>query len=235
MENEFALEKNQAHVWYAELNRSDSEILQLLDLLSEDEKQRAARFHFEKDRNHFIAARGLLRQILSHYISVTPRAIHFFYGSHGKPELDPTYNLRFNVSHSHDMALFAVTREIAVGVDIERMDRQCDIDGIVERFFSQHEYAVIKNLSGTKKIQAFFNGWARKEAFLKALGEGLSYPLANVEVTLAADEPARFLALHDKNLSLVEWHLHALDVVENYSAALVIRGNLGNVKTRIWN
>jgi 4'-phosphopantetheinyl transferase len=224
------IDKYSAHVWCADLNKSANEIIELHAVLSEDEKQRAARFHFDKDRNHFVVARGILRQLLSRYIDVEPQKIIFSYSEHGKPFVDQQYNLQFNVSHSHGIALYAFTREPSVGIDIEYKDRQCDIDSIVERYFSSNEVHIIKNLTGTEKVQAFFNGWARKEAFLKALGQGLSYPLANVEVTLIPDKPARFVALHDEQLNINDWCLHALELVPNYAAALVVKGNLQKVE-----
>lgn len=228
------LEKYEAHVWCADLNFSEEEIPKFFELLSEEEKNRAQRFHFTKDRTHFIAARSLLRKILAQYVNIAPEKLQFIYNAFGKPALQHHADLQFNLSHSHSVALFAITREQSIGVDIEFMERNCDIDAIVERYFSANEYLIIKNLSGREKIQAFFNGWARKEAFLKALGEGLSYPLAQVEVTLNSAIPAKIIALHDIKLNLVDWHLQALDPLPHYAAALVVKGNLQSVKTGLW-
>jgi 4'-phosphopantetheinyl transferase len=223
-----------AHVWWADLNKSADKLTKFFNLLADNEKKRAVRFHFEKDRNHYIVARGILREILSHYLAITPQEIVFSYTTRGKPIIDQQYNVQFNVSHSYGIALYAITREPAVGIDIEYKDRERDIDGIVERFFSSNEARVIKNLTGAEKLQAFFNGWTRKEAFLKALGAGLSYPLANVEVTLTSDQPAQFLALHDEQLNIKDWHLHAFEPVVNYAAALVVQGNLHKVEINNW-
>jgi 4'-phosphopantetheinyl transferase len=223
------LEKHEAHVWWANLNYPAAELANFFNVLAEDEKQRAERFHFLKDKNHFIIARGLLRKILSQYLAISPQDLQFQYTSYGKPTLKDYPDLQFNVSHSHGVALYAITREQAVGVDIEFTQRNCDIDAIAERYFSAEECRVIKNLTGSEKNQAFFNGWARKEAFLKALGEGLSYPLNQVEVTLMAGQPAAFVALHDKNLNINDWCLRALEVISGYAAALAVKGDLRRV------
>lgn len=223
------LKPHEAHVWCAQLDAA--EVSTYFSLLNTEEKSRAQRFHFTKDQNHFTVARGLLRKILSQYLSTTPTELQFQYNPHGKPFLKNYPDLQFNISHANGMALYAITREESIGIDIEFMGRACDIDGIAERFFSANEYTTLQNVTGQEKIQAFFNGWARKEAFLKALGAGLSYPLAQVEVSLIPQQPAMLLALHDTKLDIADWHLHALEPYVDYAAALVVKGNLHTIQT----
>lgn len=229
MTTAITLKHQEAHVWFAELESTESELTVFYEILSGDEKARADRFHFAKDRAHFIVARALLRKTLAKYIDLTPETIQFHYTPHGKPEIATKYDLRFNLSHAHGKALIAVTREEAIGVDIEYIGRECDMENLAKRYFSAAEYVVIKNLKNTEKTQAFFNGWARKEAFLKALGEGLSFPLNQVEVSL--DQSAQLLALHDPNLKLTDWQLYDLPPIENYAAALAVKGKLENLST----
>jgi 4'-phosphopantetheinyl transferase len=228
------LKKRQPHVWCASLERTEEELALFFAWLSADEQQRAQRFHFANDRAHFIAARGLLRNMLGGYLSIDPSAVHFSYNACGKPELTHFPALQFNVSHSHGAALYAVAQQQPVGIDIEYMKRACDMDAIVERYFSANEARTIKNLAGVEKTQAFFNGWARKEAFLKALGAGLSYPLNQVEVTLTAQEPAQFITLHDNEMNAADWHLQALTPLADYAAAIVIKGEADAIKTGCW-
>jgi len=229
------LKKHGAHIWCSTLDFSEKKSAAFFETLSDTEKQRARRFHFAHDRAHFVAARGLLRKILSTYLHCKPHHLRFNYNSYGKPVLTDYSNLQFNVSHSKGFALYGVSYEPAIGVDIEFIQANRDIDAITRRYFSADEYDTIKNITGTEKIQAFFNGWVRKEAFLKALGAGLSFPLAHVEVTLKSAEPAKFIALHDKKLDIAEWSLQALNPLLNYAAAVVVKGKLQQIKTGYWS
>lgn len=219
------LKNNHTHVWCAGLEYSDEQLNNFFALLDPEEQARAQRFHFKKDRKHFIASHGILRKLLSAYLTVAPQALNFSYTDFGKPFLTDHSELQFNLSHSQNVALFAMTLNHSVGVDIENINRECDMDAIAQRYFSAREYSILKNLSGTEKIQTFFNGWARKEAYLKAHGQGLSYSLDKVEVTMRIDEPAKFLAIHDEKENVSEWSLHALAPLANYAAALAVKNH----------
>lgn len=223
------LHVHQAHVWCATLDYTDDELATFANLLTPEEQARAARFHFDKDRKRFVIARGLLRKILSQYVNAEPQALRFDYTAHGKPELQQHSYLQFNVSHSHQAILYAVTRAQAVGVDIEFMYGKHDIDAIAKRFFAVQEYAQLKDLQDDDMRQAFFNAWTRKEAFLKALGSGLSHSLSQVEVTLLPKQLAEFVALHDLQQVVSDWSLRSLDILPDYAAALVVKGKLKEV------
>lgn len=229
-----ALIAKEVHVWLAMLNFSDQELAEFFALLSANEQARALRFHFPKDYQRFVAARGILRKLLGRYVNCKPQAIEFTYGSHGKPMLanDPT--IQFNVSHSQNVALYAFSNQYEVGIDIEAKDKLRKVEAIAQRFFSTQESAVIKNLSGDSKAEAFFNGWTRKEAFLKALGKGLSYPLKQVEVTMDPKEPAKFLALDDPDLKIDDWSLYDLKPLPEFAAALVVKGTPNKIHTWRW-
>jgi len=225
------LANQEAHVWCANLDYSTADLAHFFALLSSKEKDRAQRFHFAVHRNRFTAARGLLRTLLGRYLQLPPQAIEFAYNEHGKPKLVTHPTLQFNLSHSQNVALFAFAYNFDLGIDIEFKKESRDLDGIAQRFFSTNESALLHSLTGAAKTQAFFNGWTRKEAFLKALGLGLSYPLKQVEVSMAATQPAQFIALHDKDLQLTDWFIYELKPLANYAAALVVKGKLLNLKT----
>ena len=181
-------------------------------ILSSDERDRAARFRFDRHRNHYIAARSALRQILAEYLGIAPQSIEFTVNEYGKPQLDGPH---FNVSHSAGLAVYAVSRTRQVGIDVERVDPQFAAGQIPEHFFSPVEVASLRALPEHLQLQAFFNCWTRKEAYVKARGLGLSLPLASFDVTLDPGEPARFLRGADG------WEIEAFSPAAGYAAAVV--------------
>jgi 4'-phosphopantetheinyl transferase len=183
-------------------------------LLSHDEIARAARFRFETHRNAFIACRSILREILAGYLRSDPRSIEFTYNQYGKPLLP---NLFFNLSHSADTAVLAVSRSREVGIDIERIDPNFAAGQIPEHFFSAGEVAALRALPPNEQTDAFFRCWTQKEAYVKAVGLGLSISLASFEVTLAPGHPARFLRGGDG------WEIEFLTPCRGYVAALVAK------------
>jgi 4'-phosphopantetheinyl transferase len=222
------LDRGTVHVWYAELDQFAGQQGQLLDVLSADERGRAERFHFAKDRAHFIAARGLLRRILSRYLDLPPHQLSFSYSPYGKPALsceNDCHALLFNVSHSHGIALYAITRGREVGVDIEYVRHDMVGESIAERFFSAQEVARLRALPAEAQPLAFFKCWTRKEAFIKAIGEGLSFPLDQFEVSLDAKEPSAIVSVRDDPRETSRWSLRALPVRKGYVAALVVEGH----------
>lgn len=226
------LAEDEVHIWCAYLERSPSEIIEFTSILSEAEKAKANRFHFQRDRHHFIAARAILKNIISNYLDIPPETINFVYGKYGKPALShPLDHLKFNVSHSKSLALYAISYHREVGIDIEFMRPMQDADNLAKRFFSQREYEIIKSLEDNIKQQAFFNAWTRKEAFIKAIGEGLAFNLNAVEVSLMPGETAALLNIPD-NQQNHNWSLFELKPHSNYVAALVAAGN--NLRLNCW-
>lgn len=217
------LKNQQVHVWCASLEYTDNQLNDFFALLNDEEQARAQRFHFLKDRHHFVAARGILKKLLGTYLKLAPQSLNFSYSAFGKPFLKEHPSLQFNLSHSNQMTLIAITLNYAVGIDIESMHRICDMDLIAQRYFSAREYEILKNLSNTEKTQTFYNGWTRKEAFLKAHGQGLSYSLDKVEVTMHPNETVKFLALHDAQENISEWSLYELAPLTQYASALVVK------------
>ena len=220
-----ALTQGEVHVWRVPLALDAAEIGRLIRGLLPEEKDRAARFHFQKDRDHFIAARARLRIVLGHYLGIPAREVCFGYGARGKPFLAArSAGLEFNVAHSHDLALFAVTRNRQIGVDIEYIKRDITGDEIAERFFSRREVAVLNSLPAARNRQGFFNCWTRKEAYIKAVGEGLAFGLDQFTVSLAPGEAAALLETPFDLGEARRWWLHHLEPGPGYVGALAVRG-----------
>lgn len=216
-----ALGEDEAHVWLAPVGEATAadEIC-----LSADEKKRAARFQVAPARQRFVAARSALRNILGRYLQTDPAALAFAAGPHGKLALDDDA-LAFNLSHAGDFALVAVTRRLAVGVDIEKVAPSRDTTAIAERFFSPYEQARLGTYPAAARPDAFFRIWSRKEAVIKALGEGLVCPLASFDVSADEDE-ARLVAFRRTGIEPDAWTMLAMDAAPGYAAALAVVGRI---------
>jgi 4'-phosphopantetheinyl transferase len=206
------------------------------ELLSIDERQRAASFVFDKDRRRFAAGRGILRDILARYVGIHPADILFNVGSAGKPYLadQSGRSLQFNLSHSGNLALLAVTVGEEIGVDVEWVRSTVEVDQVAPIVFSPAEMAVLNGLVMPHKREAFFNGWTRKEAIVKALGAGLGYPVRQLTVAIAPDEPVRLIQAQEEALNGSRWTLAALSPGPGYVAALAHRGPPRGIKTLTW-
>lgn len=218
---------HEVHVWRADLNLPAWQIHPMAQTLSPDELLRADRFYVERDAKHFIAGRGLLRAILGRYLYIEPAQVQFSYGSCGKPTLantDTDRTLCFNLSHSNGLALYAITRDQSIGIDVEHICAMPNTLALAKRFFSSREYAVISFLPADQTQEAFFNGWTRKEAYLKATGQGLA-GLEQVEVSLTPGEPAALLSIQGDSQSAITWSLHHLIPAPGYVAALAVEGH----------
>lgn len=223
-----ALNAGDVHVWCAFLDRAPVQLERLWQTLSAEEKARANRFYFERDKNHFIVARGVLRTILGRYLDVAPAEIAFAYGEHGKPELASSFassTLQFNLSHAQGVALYAFGFGRALGIDVEKIRFLDDAVPIAARFFSAWESSVFRAVPDEKKPEAFFNCWTRKEAYIKAIGEGLSCPLDAFDVSLAPGETARLLQIRGSEEAAARWTLYTLTPATGYVGAVVIEGS----------
>jgi 4'-phosphopantetheinyl transferase len=229
------LRKDEVHVWRVALDQARPRERRLRQTLSQEEHERAARFHFQRDRERFIVARGLLRLILGRYLDVKPSQLQFSYGPHGKPALASECGvnaLRFNLSHSHELALYAVTRGRDVGVDVEHVRGDMDTEAIANRFFSEQETAILRSLAPEGRRKAFFACWTRKEAYIKARGEGLTIPPDSVSVAFAPGEAAGLLDVRDRPGEASSWSLLELHPDPSYAAALAVEGR--NLRLRLW-
>jgi 4'-phosphopantetheinyl transferase len=224
----------EVHVWHRSLAHDDKHE-ELAGLLSTDERLRAARFVFERDAVRYVVGRATLRQILGAYLAVTPERIAFSYGPQGKPALAwPREPLAFNVSHSGDVALYAVSWDRRLGVDVELVRQVDDLNGLAAQVFAVAERTELASLAPDQRVRAFFDGWTRKEAFVKAVGEGLSHPLHTFVVSLDPATPARLVAVGDRAGATSGWSLHALAAGTGYSAALVAEGEIQTPTCRTW-
>jgi 4'-phosphopantetheinyl transferase len=233
-----SLGSGEVHVWRADLNQEPSRVRNFSDCLAPDERQRADRFHFRRDREHFIVGRGVLRSILGRYLDVSPGLIRFSYNRYGKPSIDEAAggeSLRFNVSHSGGVALYAVTREREVGLDIESVRADFSSLEIAGRFFSTPEVEMLRALPAERQTDAFFNCWTRKEAYIKALGEGLSRSLQSFAVSLIPGEAAALLSSDDGPSECARWSFVEIDPGEGYVAALAVEGAIAALRCWQWS
>jgi 4'-phosphopantetheinyl transferase len=233
---DLALSSGDVHIWRAQLDQNGACVQRLQQVLSAEEQARARRFRFERDRKHFIVAHGLLRLILSRYLDPGPGQLRFRYTPHGKPGLVtlPHYEtLSFNASGSGGLALYAVTLDRKVGIDLEQIRSDCPCEQIAEQFFSPRENVMLQDLQTEEARRiAFFDCWTRKEAYIKARGEGLSLPLDQFDVSLVPGEPATLLETRGDPLEASRWSLYELYPDPGYAAALAVEGH--GVRLACW-
>jgi len=183
------------------------------------------RFRFEKDRLRYLTGRGLLRTLLGRYLDVAPPDLRFETTAAGKPRLTSDQRrLQFNLAHSGEYVLFAIADGRAVGIDLEEIRADFDVGELAAHFFSPSEQCDLDTLTGRAKVEAFFACWTRKEAYVKARGEGLSLPLDQFDVSLRSGEPARLIATRPDPVEATRWQLSGLDVADGYKAALMVEG-----------
>jgi 4'-phosphopantetheinyl transferase len=227
------LREGEVHLWWARLSLRHEEHADVSRMLSADERRRSDRYRVEPARRHFVAGRGMLRVLIGSYLDVDPAAVRISYGPFGKPLLDPWHrsDLAFSVSHSDDVAVYAVGRSPAIGVDVEHVRPVAD-GAIVERYFAPEEVVTYRALPDSHKRLAFFLGWTRKEACLKACGAGLTDGLASVEVTFVPGGPPRIVGAPvpgDES----PWWLQDIPAPAGLVGALTVRGKRPQLTTRM--
>jgi 4'-phosphopantetheinyl transferase len=223
-----SLALDEAHVWQFDLDTQFSADEQWESFLSSDERDRALRFHFPVHRRRFAASRGFLRIVLGAYLNTDPKTLCFRYSDKGKPSLGGMHApslLRFNLSHSENMVLLAIALGREVGVDVEYMRPDLELESTAQRFFSAAERESFDTIPLAQKRAAFFYCWSRKEAFIKAKGDGLSLPLDQFDVSLTPGAPAELLATRPDAGEKARWSLRTLDAGPDYAAALVVEGS----------
>jgi 4'-phosphopantetheinyl transferase len=222
-----ALPHRLVHIWRVALEQPVSLVHQLEQRLSADEQERAARFHFERDRRRFIVGRGALRTLLCRYLQIEPTRLKLCYGKYGKPYLAEESKgsaLHFNLAHSNELAVYAFACEGEVGIDIEYIHPLADLDQIAAQFLSKNESTALLELSDDQRLTTFFNCWTRKEAYIKALGEGLSHPLDQFQVSLIPGEPAQLLQVEGFPEEVSRWLMTAFVPAPGFVAALMVEG-----------
>ncbi len=210
----------QVHIWTMPTQAAEPVVAGLERVLSRDELERASRFRFPHLAGAYVITHGVLRLLLARYLDRDPAAISFEYGVQGKPAVSENPQLDFNLTHSEGMAAVAVTVGCALGLDLEHLRPISDIEEIAGRYFCPEEAAELLSLAPGQREQAFFRCWTRKEAYIKAVGDGLSCPLDSFQVTIQADMPARLVHIAGDRAAAARWTLHDLSLAPDYIAAL---------------
>lgn len=216
---------DEVHVWRVSLDQTEEDCLRLERTLAEEETRRAARFRLHAHRSDYVVAHGALRTIIGGYLEVASRELQFSTGTRGKPMLaHPSGALQFNLAHSGRLALVAVARTRPVGVDIEAIRAETRIMPIAQRHFSPRETAALAELPEAARVEAFYRCWTRKEAFLKARGEGLLWPLDQFDVSVQPGAPPALLRIRNDPDEAARYSLHDVDAGPGYAAAVAALG-----------
>jgi 4'-phosphopantetheinyl transferase len=233
-----ALGDDEVHVWFVSLQAKDEfQLHQLRTWLIPAEQERADRFLFEKHRDRFIVGRARQRQLLGLYQKLPPVEVDFQYDGLGKPSFrgsKPGEGLCFNFTNSDQAGMLAVSRDLELGIDLERLRPLQNLEGLAERFFTAAETEEILAAEGQAQRELFFRCWTRKEAYLKAVGKGLTFPLNLVQVSIAANEPACILSINHDAAAAAVWKLQHLDPVGGHFGALAHAGQQQSVKCMHW-
>jgi len=210
------------HLWQRPLHATGAEVSTCYELLSIEEQARARRFRVERPRNDFVLTRGTLRSLLAQYLGGTAQEVRFRYAGHGKPALEGESCLSFNVSHTNGLALMAFVKQRAIGVDVENVGREVEAERLAERFFSEHERQALRPLGGDELQAAFFRCWTRKEAYIKATGDGLSLPLHQFDVSIAEGDRDALLATRPDRSEAARWTICDIRMGIGYAAAVAV-------------
>ena len=217
---------DEIHIWMGDLDQAAAVHYQFLQMLSVDEHMRAGRFHFERDQKRFIARHGILRELLGSYLGVKANEIRLSMGKNGKPRIAETSGkgtVHFNLSHSDGLALFAFARNHEIGVDLEHIRDISEMEQIVDRFFSPGEKTFLRVLPQNLRRNAFFNCWTRKEAFIKAIGVGLSWSLDKFDVAPVSGE-GETPPISARDLGEdADWAIHTLKPDSEFVGALAVK------------
>ncbi len=233
IEAPLSLPDDEVQLWRIDLEAVGADESRWRKTLSPDELDRASRFHFPRDRQRFSASRSQLRILLAGYLGIDAAAVSFSYSEKGKPSLGAAHagsNLQFNISHSGGVTLLAFTRDREIGVDVEQVRSDFDVLAIARRFFSPKEQTQLADLPAEKSVQAFFRCWTRKEAYIKATGDGLSVPLTQFDVDLDSAEANALLPTRPDASEAGHWLLREVPAGPGYIAALCVRGQDCRVK-----
>ena len=232
------LEKNRVHIWRANLDLPPAKIANLSNLLSTDEVNRANKFRFVKHKQRFIAARGILRELLGNYLDIDPKSLVFQYSDRGKPLLTNSSEadiLQFNISHSHNYGLYGFAIDDLIGVDIEHLREMPDAVKIAKRFFAPVEYEFIASLDSEQQQQVFFRLWTAKEAYLKAVGTGLTGSLAGVTIALDRFYNIDLMTVEGNNLLADSWSIYSCIPTTDYVAAIAVERQISEGQIDFWH
>jgi len=235
----FQLTPDEVHVWCVNLDVPHGWSASFYASLTGDERNRSERFRFDRDRRRFIVAHGVLQDLLGRYLGTRPDRISYVYNAFGKPELNPMFGsrLKFNLSHSAGLALVAITADSSVGIDLEYIRAQSDLADIARRFFSPEEADCLMAVPSHLRTEAFFSCWTKKEAYLKACGEGLAIPSDSFSIPLtndAVETPVDFYIAPNDIGPAKRWSMYTLEPAPGYVGALVVAGTGWRLRQRPW-
>ena len=216
------------HLWQRQLNAPPAEVSACYELLSREERERAERFRVERARDEFVLTRATLRYLLAQYLGSSAQEVRFGYAGRGKPVLEGESSICFNVSHTRGLALMAFVRRRAIGVDVENVSRDTEARKLAERFFSERERQALRGLRADALRAAFFRCWTRKEAYIKATGDGLSLPLHQFDVSIAEGERDALLATRPDPAEAARWTICDVPIGTGYAAALAVEETIHN-------
>ncbi|GAB1858452.1 4'-phosphopantetheinyl transferase superfamily protein [Flavobacteriaceae bacterium MHTCC 0001] len=219
-----------ADIWVINSAPLSNKVAHFYNLLSEEERHKANKFKFEKDRSMSIIARGALRYLIGNYLTTNPKRIAFTYGDYGKPEIDARSNLNFNVSHSGELIVIGFVNHIDIGVDVEFIKTDFDVLDIVDHYFSKAEIDALYQLPKLEQTEAFYRGWTRKEAFIKAKGKGLSLDLHSFSITMDSDNTAELYETQWDTNEKLQWQITPFKTLRNYKAAIALKGNATSIR-----
>ncbi len=220
LEKKIELSDGQIHVFLLKLDLLDCN--DFLSYLSEDECERADRLKIEEKKKQFVIARGALRKLLANCLSVTVAEISFSYGQHNKPCIQQQYenrSIEFNLSHSGDYVLIAMTLDNKIGIDIEKINYEIDYQSLSNRFFSEKEKEELTKIVKDDRLDAFYRGWVRKESFIKATGKGIAFGLDQFSVSLDENKKNRIDVISSNYIN-EQWYSYDLMGIKNYKTAL---------------
>lgn len=229
-DEDYRLNPAEVTIWQCSLLADTNKIESSWQILNAAEQERATRFRFLQHRNRFILARGFLRQVLAGYTSQRPEQLEFSYNEYGKPSLKQYPNLQFNLSHAHEITVLAITLDCGIGVDVEYILSERNEQGIAKRFFSEQEYQQYLAVKPEEKLMAFYNAWTRKEAFIKAIGQGLSFSLQRFAVSLQPDKEVCIISIDENTDEAKKWTLYAFNPALQYVAAVASKQKVQQFK-----
>jgi 4'-phosphopantetheinyl transferase len=219
------------HVWAVQLFAADDVLDVFESILSPEEIDRKRRLRFGSDRHAFVISRGVLRILLSRYLSIHAEDVRFTYGRRGKPRLaNAVLDLRFNSSHCNKIAVYCITLGCELGIDVEQIRPLQEIEAIAHRYFCAEETADLISAPAAERESSFFRCWTRKEAFIKAIGDGLAIPLNSFRVSLKGDHLAELVQVEGDFAAATDWKLHEIIPTGGYICALAYRDNLRSVR-----
>ncbi|HSD64457.1 MAG TPA: 4'-phosphopantetheinyl transferase superfamily protein [Ignavibacteriaceae bacterium] len=238
MNDKYTINQNEVHVWNYPLNIVDTDVEYFYGLLTDEEKKGIDKIRLQGVRDGRVISKVIVKDIISKYLGVNSDQIKYSYNRFGKPVLPEDINfpgLNFNISHSESLGIIALVKQKQIGVDLERIIDLADLDDIIKLCFSKNEQGFFKDLEGLEKTKLFYKVWTGKEAFIKAIGKGFSFPLENISFELNINKEIIISEISDFQDNIDKWHVYNFSPEENYTSTIVVNMNSFLTKKFYWN